>query len=164
VCTDQFDKLELNKVLIELMDFYSKLEKNPSKLALTAFIKMVYPFAPHIAEEVWEKLGNRTMLAKSSWPELDKSKVNKKAEQNEDAIRKTVSDIKQILKITGKRAKQIYIYVIPPELKNYMTSSDELSSELNANVQVFASNDANKIDPESKAKKAKLGKPGIYLE
>jgi hypothetical protein len=45
-----------------------------------------------------------------------------------------------------------------------MTSSDELSSELNANVQVFASNDANKIDPESKAKKAKLGKPGIYLE
>jgi hypothetical protein len=68
------------------------------------------------------------------------------------------------LKITGKRAKQIYIYVIPPELKNYMTSSDELSSELNANVQVFASNDVNKIDPESKAKKAKLGKPGIYLE
>jgi len=164
VCTDQFDRLELNKVLIELMDFHSKIEKNPSKSALTAFIKMVYPFAPHIAEEVWEKLGNRTMLAKSSWPEPDKSKFNKKAEQSEDAIRKTVSDIKQILKITGKRAKQIYIYVIPSELKNYLTSSDELSSELNANVQVFASNDENKIDPDGKAKKAKPGKPGIYLE
>jgi len=164
VCTDQFDKLELNKVLIELMDFYSKIEKNPSKIALNAFIKMVYPFAPHIAEEVWEKLGNRTMLAKSSWPEPDKSKVNKKAEQSEDAIRKTVSDIKQILRITGRKAKQIYIYVIPPELKNYISSSDELSSELNANVQVFASNDVNKIDPENKSKKAKPGKPGIYLE
>ncbi len=104
------------------------------------------------------------MLAKSFWPEPDKSKVNKKAEQSEDAIRKTVSDIKQILKITGKKSKQIYIYVIPPELKNYLTSSEELSSELNMNVQVFASNDANKIDPENKSKKAKPGKPGIYLE
>jgi len=163
-CTEHFDKLELNKVLIELMEFYSLIEKYPSKLAVSAFVKMLYPFAPHLSEEVWEKFGNKTLLAKSSWPEINKSKINKKAEQSEEAVRKTVSDIKQILKITGKRAKQIYLYVIPPELKNYQSVQSELSGELNTNVQIFASNDPSKIDPEGKAKKAKPGKPGIYLE
>ncbi len=162
-CTKHFDNLELNKVLIELMDFYSLIEKYPSKLALSAFITMLYPFAPHVSEEVWEKLGNRTLLAKSGWPEINKSKINKKAEQSEESIRTTISDIKQILKITGKHAKQIYLYVIPPELNNYKSVQQELSMELGARVQVFASNDSNKIDPEGKAKKAKPGKPGIYL-
>jgi len=163
-CTEHFEKLELNKVLIELMDFYSLIEKYPSKLGVSAFVKMLYPFAPHISEEVWDKLGYKSLLAKSSWPEINKSKINKRAEQSEEAIRKTISDIKQILKITGKRAKQIYLYVIPPELKNYNSVKGDLSKELGANVQIFASNDSNKIDPEGKAKKAKPGKPGIYLE
>ncbi len=163
-CTEHFEKLELNKVLIELMDFYSEIEKYPSKFALNSFLRMLSPFAPHISEEVWERMGIRTMLAKSSWPKFDKSKINKKAEQNEESIRKTVSDIKQILKITGKRAKIIYLYVIPSELKNYTLVSSELSSKLNSEVRVFAVNDSTKIDPENKSKKAKPGKPGIYLE
>ena len=137
-CTEHFDNLELNKVLIELMDFYSLIEKYPSKLAVSTFVKMLYPFAPHISEEVWEKMGNRTLLAKSIWPKVNKSKINKKSEKSEEAIRKTVSDIKQILKITGKKAKQIYLYVIPPELKNYKSVEFELSNELGASVQIFA--------------------------
>ena len=33
-------------------------------------VKMLSPFAPHIAEEMWENLGYSDMVSKSSWPEI----------------------------------------------------------------------------------------------
>jgi len=32
---------------------------------------MLYPFAPHTAEELWELTGHRELLAKTPWPEVD---------------------------------------------------------------------------------------------
>ena len=32
---------------------------------------MLNPFAPHITEEIWQRIGHETMLADSSWPEWD---------------------------------------------------------------------------------------------
>jgi len=31
-------------------------------------VAMLSPFAPHIAEEMWEKLGNKELVSKSEWP------------------------------------------------------------------------------------------------
>jgi len=36
------------------------------------------PFAPHIAEELWEKLGHRDSLAYGGWPEYDKELIKEK--------------------------------------------------------------------------------------
>ncbi|MDD4151165.1 MAG: class I tRNA ligase family protein [Candidatus Gracilibacteria bacterium] len=37
------------------------------------FIKLVHPFAPHLAEELWERLGNKTSVFASSWPKFDEN-------------------------------------------------------------------------------------------
>ena len=42
---------------------------------LIAYIKLVSPFAPHIAEEIYEMLGGSGFIAKAAWPEYDASKT-----------------------------------------------------------------------------------------
>jgi hypothetical protein len=58
--------------------------------------------------------------------------------------------------------KNIYLYVMPNELSIY--NEQALSKRINKQTKIFAVNDKNKYDPENKSKKAKPGKPGIYLE
>ena len=128
------------------------------------WITTVSPAIPHIAEELWEKFKGKSFVSTSKWPKFKKNKINKEVEEAEKTIQKTMSDINQILQITNKKsAKNIYIYVIPPELNKYKEAESFLSGIFNTKVQVFASNDENKIDPDNKASKAKFGKPGIYL-
>mgnify|MGYP001612966395 CR=1 FL=1 len=39
--------------------------------ALSAVIRMIGPMMPHIAEEMWRRLGHDTLLADAPWPEAD---------------------------------------------------------------------------------------------
>ena len=162
--TNYYDNQEFNKAIISLMEFFSFIEKYPSKYALRIFIGMFYPIAPHICEEVWEKLGNRTMLAKNAWPKYNRAKVNEREYNKGLGIEKLVEDVRNILKIVSGKPKQLFIYTIPNEYGIYNSASSIISKRLNMSVKVFASNDSNKIDPEGKAKKARPGKPGIYLK
>jgi leucyl-tRNA synthetase len=38
-----------------------------------AFIKLVNPMMPHLAEELWQALGHKTYLVDENWPEFDSS-------------------------------------------------------------------------------------------
>jgi leucyl-tRNA synthetase len=128
------------------------------------WIISISPTIPHIAEELWEKFNGKGFVSTNKWPNFNKNKINKEIEEAEKTIQKTMSDINQILHITNKKsAKNIYIYVIPPELKKYKEAESFLSNIFNTNIQIFASNDSKKIDPDSKSRKAKPGKPGIYI-
>ena len=42
---------------------------------LVTFIKLLSPFAPHLCEEIWEKLGGEGFLTLSQWPEYDEAKT-----------------------------------------------------------------------------------------
>jgi len=133
---------------------------------LTKWIKLMVPITPHIAEELWEKIGGKGFVSVAEWPSADESKINEKFDIAEKAVEKTVSDIVNVLKIIkekqGKEMEKIYLYVLPNELENY--DSDLLSKKVVKKVKVFAVNDKKKYDPEGKAAKAKPGKPGIYAE
>lgn len=41
----------------------------------TTFVKLLHPFAPHLAEELWERLGNSTSVFLAEWPEFDEKMV-----------------------------------------------------------------------------------------
>jgi len=73
-------------------------------------VAMLSPFAPHIAEEMWEKLGNSEMVSKSSWPEVDSKVIDAKAIQAEDLLKSIINDIGNILKVTKITPKKIIIY------------------------------------------------------
>jgi len=41
------------------------------------FVKILSPFAPHVCEEMWKRLGHGTTLAYEPWPAWDESKLAK---------------------------------------------------------------------------------------
>ena len=73
-------------------------------------IAMLSPFAPHIAEEMWEKLGHSGMVSKSRWPEFSQSNVDATAIHSEEYLKSTIDDIAKILKVTKITPQKITIY------------------------------------------------------
>ena len=84
----------------------------------SARVAMLSPFAPHIAEEMWEKLGNVELVSKSSWPEYSKENVDVTAIQSEELLKSTIEDIANILKVTKITPKKIVLYVNSDEIKS----------------------------------------------
>jgi len=68
-------------------------------------IAMLSPFAPHAAEEMWERLGNSGLASRSSWPQPD-AQIDQKSIQAEDLLMSVLDDIKNILKITKLTSPQ----------------------------------------------------------
>ena len=129
-------------------------------------IKVISPFCPHITEELWHKLGNKTFVSLETWPICDETKINEKLEEAEKNVDKTMGDILNVLNIikqkTGKEGDKVYLYVMPFELASY--GAEAISKKINKEVKVFAVNDKAKYDPQEKASKAKPGKPAIFIE
>jgi leucyl-tRNA synthetase len=68
------EELSFNTAISAMMIFVNeanKWEKLP-KSVLKDFVKLLSPFAPHIAEELWQKLGNEESIAYSNWPKFNK--------------------------------------------------------------------------------------------
>jgi leucyl-tRNA synthetase len=60
-----------------MMIFSNALQKAPAirRTSLLAFLQLLAPFAPHLAEELWERLGERPSVQSAPWPRFDPSKL-----------------------------------------------------------------------------------------
>ena len=68
-------RLELNTAIAEMMIFVNEvagLEKMPRKL-WTPFVLLLSPYAPHLAEELWGKLGRAPSISGQPWPAWDEA-------------------------------------------------------------------------------------------
>ena len=166
--TESLNNIRYNFTVISLRTLFEDIEKEEkiSKEDAEAFIKLLSPFCPHIAEELWEKFGNKTLISLEKWPSFDEKKIDLKLEESEKAIDKTVSDVLNIIRILkdkeGKEAEKIYIYVMPFEVALF--KEEGLSKRVGKSVKVYAVNDKSKYDPKGFAGKAKPGRPALYLE
>lgn len=75
--TDDIEKMAFNTAISQLMIFNNELMKAEARYreACETFVKLLHPFAPHIAEEMWERLGHEGSLTNVPWPEGDASKA-----------------------------------------------------------------------------------------
>ena len=75
--SQDIEETKFNTALAALMTLLNKINEvgNVSKEQVEIFIKLLSPFAPHITEEMWEKLGHNDFLSISAWPEYDESKT-----------------------------------------------------------------------------------------
>jgi len=164
--TDYLGTFEYRKATIELRELFDLIteQKEASKEDLENSLKLLNPFCPHITEELYEKLGNKNFISKSSWPKVDLSKIKKKGE-GIDLNEKVINQIKEILekiKEKGVETKKVFLYVIPFELEKY--DLEKIKKETKKEIEIYSVKDPNKYDPENKSKKAIPGVPGIYLE
>ena len=140
-------------------------ENEASKEDYSNFLKLISVFCPHIAEELWHKLGNKSFISLEKWPEADESKINEKFEQEEKSQVKLIEDIKNIIRILESRGqknmKEIKIFAIPKEIELYSQAKEKLEKIFGMKVEVASISDAAKT---GKKIKAVPGKPGILIE
>lgn len=165
--TENIASFDYPKAIIAIVDAIDSFaEGGISKKGYETILKLMSPFTPHIAEEMWERIGNKGFVSVAEWPKADESKINEKFDQAEKTVDKIVGDILNILRIVkekqGREGGKVYLYVISNELLGY--DAGELTKRVGKEVKVFAVNDKKKYDPEGKAGKAKPGKPGIFVE
>ena len=70
--TEDTETFNYNTAISQMMIFvneFSKSNKLP-KEAAESYVKLLAPYAPHIAEEMWETLGNNETLAYAEWPKF----------------------------------------------------------------------------------------------
>jgi leucyl-tRNA synthetase len=69
------EALHFNTAISQMMIFSNLVTKKGKVTRPTAeaFIRALGPFAPHLAEEVWNILGNKGSVAKATWPQYDES-------------------------------------------------------------------------------------------
>jgi leucyl-tRNA synthetase len=164
--TASIESFDYPKAIISAVECVDAFGENMKKENYEIILKLLHPICPHITEELWHNLGNKTFLSLEKWPVADEKKIDDKLELAEKNVDKTVSDILNVLNIikekTGKEGNKIYLYVMPFELSSY--SAEAIAKRIQKEVKVFAVNDKAKYDPEQKSSKAKPGKPGIFIE
>jgi leucyl-tRNA synthetase len=123
--SQSMDKIRFREALHHILyDFDSKLQwylkrtksKQRTNISgilhkiLSSRVLMLSPFAPHIAEEIWEKLGNSELASKSAWPSSIGIEIDSKSIQTETLLKSIIEDINNILKVTKISPKKITIY------------------------------------------------------
>jgi leucyl-tRNA synthetase len=128
---DDIETFGFNTAISAMMIFinhFSKQSVRPKSVA-DKFVLILAPFAPHIAEELWARLGHGGGLAYEQWPEYDKDLIKEKevelavqvngkirdrivvpAEADEEEIKKTaLASGKVVPALAGKSIKKIIV-------------------------------------------------------
>jgi leucyl-tRNA synthetase len=128
---EDIEQLAFNTAISQMMIFVNHLGKQAvrAKSVVEKFILILAPFAPHIAEELWQKLGHNHTLAYEPWPEYDAELVKEKevelavqvmgkikdrivvsADASEEEIKqKALASEKVISAMAGKEPKKIIV-------------------------------------------------------
>ena len=130
---------------------------------LESFLIMLSPVMPHIAEELWSRMGKTDLIAKVKWPAFDDSMVNQEIEYIENILASAIFDINKAIELSAripansnKRLNRIKI-IIADDWKtkyfNALAKNKNISQVLADNEDVprekaakFLSQFANKIN------------------
>jgi len=74
---EDIEGLRFNTAISQMMIFVNALQKAPqvSRSTMLAFLQLLAPFAPHMAEELWERLGQKPSIQQVPWPQFDLAKL-----------------------------------------------------------------------------------------
>ena len=128
---DDIESFSFNTAISAMMIFLNHLIKQKicPKWIIEKFVLILSPFAPHIAEELWVKLGHTDSLAYEPWPEYDQELIKEKeielavqvngkiksrivvpADADEEQIKqKALACEKVIAAMAGKEPKKIIV-------------------------------------------------------
>ncbi len=91
---DDIEGLRFNTAISQMMIFTNALQKAPhvSRGTMLTFLQLLAPFAPHLGEELWGRLGGDTggaSILQVPWPQFDAAKLNS-------------SEVKLVFQVNGK--------------------------------------------------------------
>jgi len=73
---DDIEAMKFNTAIAAMMTLTGDFQKNGcSRGDMRTLVTLLSPFAPHVAEELWEMLGGKGFVCQQSWPAYDESKT-----------------------------------------------------------------------------------------
>ncbi|MEC9484561.1 MAG: leucine--tRNA ligase [Candidatus Izemoplasma sp.] len=75
--SEDIEAVKFNTAIAKLMTLANELNKvsHIQQADYEAFLKLIYPFAPHLCEELWSNLGHKDDMTFVEWPEYDENKL-----------------------------------------------------------------------------------------
>jgi len=134
--SEDIENLKFNTAVSSLMILANKLgkEKEISKKHYSQFLILLCPFAPHIAEELWQKAGFKDLCCQQKWPRFKKSfsapaKINLVVQVN-GKVRDKISMKpgfleKEAVKIS-KQSSKVLKYIKNKKIKKVIFVKDKL--------------------------------------
>lgn len=97
---EDIENLRLNTAISQMMICINALQKAPavSTSTILSFLQLLAPFAPHLAEELWARLGGNGTAAAAPWPKFDAGKL-------------TVTEQKLVFQVNGKHRGDLLVPV-----------------------------------------------------
>ncbi len=88
---EDIEGLRFNTAISQMMIFVNGLQKAPSlrRETVLTFLQLLAPFAPHLAEELWARLGGQGSVMSAPWPAYDPAKL-------------TATEVKLVFQVNGK--------------------------------------------------------------
>jgi leucyl-tRNA synthetase len=125
--TQAIDSFGFNAAIARLYAFTNILAKskagNAAKISAAKILaQLMAPVTPHLSEELWERLGEKTMIAQQPWPTVDETLL-------------TDDTITMPIQINGKRRGQIEVQknLTPPEIESLALAEIAVQKALNGN-------------------------------
>ncbi len=74
---EDIERMQFNTAISQMMVFVNEFiqRKRAGRAGAEAFVKLLSPFAPHLAEELWALLGHASSVALEDWPAFDATKT-----------------------------------------------------------------------------------------
>ncbi len=75
--TEDTEALRYNTAIAAMMEYVNFIYKRQEvpKVAITPLVQMLAPYAPHIAEELWVRLGHEPSVSEAQWPAYDEELI-----------------------------------------------------------------------------------------
>ena len=98
--TEDIDALRFNTAISQMMIFANAFQKAPAvnRATALAFIQLLAPFAPHFAEELWARLGEKPSILDAAWPKFDPARL-------------VATELKLVVQVNGKHRGEL---MVPP--------------------------------------------------
>lgn len=138
--TEDIENLRFNTAISQMMVFVNHFTKEPRKprTCLKPFVQLLYPFAPHMAEELWERIGEKGSLTYVAWPTFDpkyvkedsvtiaiqvlgktRGTVEVPAGSDQPTVEKAAREIPQVAtQLEGKTVKKVIF--VPGKIMNFV--------------------------------------------
>jgi leucyl-tRNA synthetase len=101
------------------------------RYALSIQIRLLAPFMPHMAEEIWSALGNDGLVLEAGWPRPEKSLIDRDSEAGEEMIDQILEDVSRIETISKIKARKITVIVAPEwKFRVYKAVTDNKAADL----------------------------------
>jgi leucyl-tRNA synthetase len=132
--------------------YYLHRSRHPRKETLvdifTAWVRMMAPFAPFMAEDLNHELGGKGLVSQADWPSLRDFPLDEEAELGETVVTKVIEDARSVLKVVKGGHSKLNVYVCSDSARSYfldLISAKQKKENIGQVVKKFAS---LKIQPD----------------